>query len=221
MIKYKRIVISLSGSFVNSKALKKFSKIFSFISKKCEILCVVVGGGEAARKYISLAKELGLSEKEQDLIGIAVTRVNALLLSLLLRQNNKIPETYEEVVNLLKKNKFIVCAGIKPGQSTDKVAADIASLVKADILINITKVEGVYDRDPSEPGAKMLKRISYDELKKILARTPQKPGKYALFDLKAIDVVKEKRIPVRIISGKDPKNILNVLKDTELGTLVT
>ncbi len=220
-LNYEKIVLSLSGSFFSDADLiKEYAKTIKKIKKHARLFCVVTGGGKAARDYISLAKSLGLGRKKQDEIGIALTRVNALLLGMLLGFE-KIPASYKEAVKILKQNGFAICGGMVPGQSTDKVAADIASMTRAQILINLTKVEGVYDKNPKMKGAKLLKRLTYEELRKILSRERQSPGEYALFDLKAISVVKKARIPVIIASGLDPKNLLRILKGEALGTIVS
>lgn len=218
---YKKPVISLSGSFFSaSELLKKYIDIIKKIRKGVEFLCIVTGGGETARKYISLAKELGLSREKQDEMGIAVTRVNALLLGMFFDFTN-IPKTYEEALAYIKKLKFCICGGMLPGQSTDKVSADIAKMANADIVINMTKVDGVYDRDPKEKGAKLLEQLSYKELKKILGNASQTPGEYPLFDLKAIEVVESSSLPVIIANGTKPENLIKILEGEKIGTFIS
>lgn len=217
---YKKPVISLSGSFFSDvELLKKYIEIIEKIRKKVEFLCIVTGGGEVARKYISLAKELGLDREKQDEMGIAVTRVNALLFGMFFNFI-KIPASYEEAKECIEKFKFCICGGMLPGQSTDKVSADIAKMVKADVLINLTKVEGVYDRDPKEKDAKLFEKLSYKELRKILNKASQEPGNYPLFDLKAIDVVESCSLPVIIANGKKPENLIKILSGEKIGTII-
>ncbi len=218
---YKRPVVSLSGSFFSAANLiKEYVKIVKKVRMSAEFLCIVTGGGEIARKYISLAKELGLAREEQDEMGIAVTRVNALLFAMNFGIT-EIPKSYEEAVETLKKEGFCICGGMEPGQSTDKVATEIAKLAGADVVINLTKVDGVYDKNPLEEGAKLLERIDYDELKKILSSATQAPGEYPLFDLKAIEIAKSCSLPIIIANGTNPENLLKILKGEKIGTLIS
>ncbi len=219
-LKYKKAVISLSGGFFSNPSLiKSYGRIIKKIKPQMKLLCIVSGGGKAAREYISIAKSLGLSRKRQDEIGIAITRVNALLLGMLLNFKD-IPTSYDAVLDLLKKHGFAICGGMKPRQSTDKVAADIAALAKAQVLVNLTKVDGVYDRNPKLKGARLISSLSYNQLRKILSKEKQEPGKYALFDLKAIQTVKKAKIPVIIANGMKAENLLKILRGEKIGTTV-
>ena len=40
--------------------------------------------------------------------------------------------------------------GTEPAHSTDAVAAILAEYVKADILVNLTSVDGMYTKDPNK-----------------------------------------------------------------------
>ena len=223
-MKAKRVVLSISGGLLlnerDGSAFKEWSRVLLRVSRNLDMMCVVAGGGSVARDYIAMAEALGLGRDEQDMMGIAVTRVNALLLSLTLGWNRKIPESYEEAGEYLNKNRFLVCGGMVPRQSTDKVAADMATIMNADLVLNATKVDGVYNKNPSLPDAELLRKLSYDELKSILKDEEQLPGKYALFDLAGIDVLKKSRIPLVIFNGANPENLEKILEGEDIGTLV-
>ena len=223
-MRMKRVVLSISGSLLLQKDEKHgftiWAETISHISKRLEMLCVVAGGGSVARDYIRMAKEIGLGREEQDMVGIAITRANALMLSLALGWNREIASSYEEIVDYLRKNGFAVCGGMVPRQSTDKVAADIAEMVEADVVLNATKVDGVYDMPPNRKGARLLDTVGYDELKRILSKEEQTPGRYALFDLAGIDVLKRNNIPLIIFNGSDAKNLVRILEGERIGTLV-
>ncbi len=220
----KRVVLSISGGLLLSKkdgsAFMEWHRAVRTAAKNLEMMCVVTGGGNVAREYINMAKNLKLDIEKQDMIGIAVTRVNALLLSMKLGWNEIIPTSYEEALNQLRQKRFIVCGGMIPGQSTDKVAADLASMIRADAVLNATKVDGVYDREPSLPDARLIKKLSYDELRNILRGEEQLPGKYTLFDLAGIDVLKEAGVPLIIFNGKDASDLLRIIDGEDIGSLV-
>ena len=89
----KTVVVSIGGSVVlsdeaDSLFLKKLTTLFKKISNEYK-LYVVVGGGNIARRYIQLGRELGFDEDTLDMIGIDVTRVNAWIITNLLGISNK------------------------------------------------------------------------------------------------------------------------------------
>ncbi|MCQ5376097.1 MAG: UMP kinase, partial [Methanomassiliicoccales archaeon] len=97
-----RIVISMGGSVLvpgdnDAAFIVKFLDLIKELSRDYR-LCIVCGGGKIARYYISIGKEMGLSRDDLDELGIMVTRLNAKLLHLSLRDiaAPQIPETAEE-----------------------------------------------------------------------------------------------------------------------------
>ncbi len=84
----KRVVVKLSGSLFSKgiKELTGFATLFRTLLKKDIQAIVVTGGGEVARRYISLARELGRDEATLDEMGIEISRMNAELLISALKQ---------------------------------------------------------------------------------------------------------------------------------------
>ena len=221
---WKRVVLSLGGGVLladkEGRMFKGYAEAIKSINNELELFVIVTGGGEYARNYISMARNCGLNEKKQDMMGIAITRVNALLLSFMLEWNEKVPESYEDAVRIARKTSRLVCGGMKPGQSTDKVAADLAAMLDADIVLNATRIEGLYDRHPSQPGARLLSEATYSQMREILVGEEQCPGKYARFDLKAIDLLESKGIPLVIFDGRKVENFVRVMHNQPVGTIV-
>lgn len=221
-----RAVISIGGSLVASpptnESFKKYAAAIRRINAKCEKLVVVVGGGQPAREAIAKAKALNLNENEQDLAGIKATHQNALRLSKELNANTEIPKSDEQVKEMSKKTALLVCGGTKPKQSTDNVAAHAASAIKADMLVNASNVQGVYDKDPKKnKDAKIYDKLDYDMLIGIVKNNAQKPGEYALFDLKAAELCKKEKRKIVFIDGKNPENIEKAVSGEEIGTVVS
>jgi len=81
----KRVVVKLSGSVFSETASKqsllKYARMFRTISRKTQTV-IVAGGGQMARYYINLARELGVDEASLDELGIEVSRLNARYLSM-------------------------------------------------------------------------------------------------------------------------------------------
>jgi uridylate kinase len=57
-----KVVISLGGIFfADAEKVKAVAAIFDELAESCS-LCIVTGGGERAREYIGLARDLGANE---------------------------------------------------------------------------------------------------------------------------------------------------------------
>jgi uridylate kinase len=81
-----RIVAAIGGSIIikgyDYKKFHKYAEILRELSKEHEIF-VIIGGGQPAREYIKVARDLGCGEAKCDDLGIELTRINAKLLILL------------------------------------------------------------------------------------------------------------------------------------------
>ncbi|MEM0007959.1 MAG: UMP kinase [Candidatus Bathyarchaeia archaeon] len=222
-----RIVIRLGGSVVatpvNIQLISEYAKILKKLKGEGHTLAVVVGGGALAREFIKIAKELGLAEKDQDDLAISVSRIYAQLFAKMLGglACEKIPTSVEEAVQCLEKGKIAVLGGLKPGMTTDTVAALVAESIKADMLIKATDQEGVYTKDPRRhPDAVKLDRISFEELPKVLAEDRHKAGIHQILDPEAIRILKVKRIKVHVLNGFKPENLTLAVGGKQVGTLI-
>jgi len=226
----KKIVIRIGGHLlfslnrINVDLINELSILIKKICDEGSIVRLVVGGGDYAREYIKAAEVIGASEFEKDYLAILITRANAFLLKLALKDYayDYIPQTLDELLKLNNlTNKVIVCGGLIPAQSTMSVAAMLAEAIKADLIVDATDVEGVYTCDPkTHPNAKLLKKVSTQELKKILKEQRMKAGYYELVDQQAINIIERAKIPLRIVNGKHVENILKAVKNEDVGTLV-
>jgi uridylate kinase len=222
-----RIVIRLGGSVVatpvNTKLMGEYAKILKRLKAEGQTLAVVVGGGALAREFIKIAKELGLAEKDQDDLAISVSRLYAQLFARMLGAEacEKIPTSVEEAAKCLENGKIAVLGGLKPGMTTDTVAAQVAERINADMLIKATDQEGVYTKDPRKhPDAVKLDKISFEELPKFLAENRHKAGIHQILDPEAIKILKARRIKVRVLNGFKPENLLLAVKGKPVGTLI-
>ncbi|MCV0383716.1 MAG: glutamate 5-kinase [Erythrobacter sp.] len=62
------------------------------------------------------------------------------------------------IVPIVNENDTITTEEIRVGDN-DRLAARIAQMVEADAFIILTQVDGLYDRDPSEEGAKLVEEV--------------------------------------------------------------
>jgi len=224
----KPLVIKISGSFVQPsrpELIEKYANSILRAEKLGYRPIVIVGGGEVAREYINAGRKLGINEALLDLIGIQVTRLNARLLIHALgnRALNMVPESVVDLIEACEDplERIVVLGGLQPGQSTNAVSAIAAEVAGAKLIINATKVDGVYDKDPEKhPDAKLIKKIEVGELRKLLLSQSALAGKYELFDSPSLTIISRSKIKVRVINGREPDNVVRVLKGEDLGTLI-
>ncbi|MHB1908195.1 MAG: UMP kinase [Nitrososphaerales archaeon] len=218
-------VVKLSGSLFLSPLLIEFQKTIKNILKKDKdlFLVFVAGGGSIARKYIAAGKSLNLDQATLDELGISISRLNALTISLALSpfSASKIPHNLSEVRENMT-NRVLACGGFIPGQSTNAVGALIAENLSAKEFLNLTDVDGVYDKDPRIfKDAKKLDQISVKELTKMLESESVQAGGYDLMDPVALKLIARSKIPTRIAKC-DPKTFLEVIEGKKnIGTRIT
>jgi len=62
------------------------------------------------------------------------------------------------VLPIVNENDTVTTEEIRVGDN-DRLAAKVAQMIQAQHLIILTSVDGLYDRDPSEPDAKLVERV--------------------------------------------------------------
>jgi len=218
-------VVKLSGKLfddISEEYLRGLVDVLRRIEHAGYRLGVVVGGGRLARDAIRALRGLGVGEAILDVVGIEASRFHASILAKALypRSMPRPATSIEEALEMAAKGFIPVLGGLQPGQSTNAVAASLAEALGAEVIVNAMKgVRGVYDRRPSEPGARLLERITYREMRQLISEAETSAGSYELLDPVALKIVERSRIKVVFISGDDPKIILKALRGEE-GTLL-
>jgi uridylate kinase len=223
-----RIVLRIGGSVVaspvNPTLINDYTDLLRKLKEQGHEVAVIVGGGALARDFIRTAKEIGLKEEAQDEVAISVSRVFAqLFLKKIGRLGCKnVPVTIEEAAKCLQEGKIVVMGGLKPGMTTDTVAALLAEKIDADLLIKGTDQEGVYDKDPKKhPDAVKLKRLSYADVSKVFVEDKHKAGIHQVLDPEAVKVMRRKRIQAVIVNGFKPENIMAAVEGKAVGTVIS
>ncbi|MCJ7637452.1 MAG: UMP kinase [Nitrososphaeraceae archaeon] len=228
MVEYpqkKRIVIKLSGSIFSLSdnhdqdsnnyynIFKQYSDVLINLTHNVQLI-VITGGGSIARLYIKFARKLGLDEASLDLLGIAISRVNAKLLiaSLGNYAYPEIPQSLDDVGRFIESNKIIVSGGLHPGQSTNATSALIAEKTRASEFINATDVKGIYNSDPRKNNnAQLFEKIELGKLLTMLLKESSMAGEYDLLDIVSLKVIERSKIRTKVILS-DPKNISNAIQ---------
>ena len=202
------IVISLGGSLISPYEidvdyLKKFKKIIEKFVKQGFKFVIVTGGGKICRKYNQAARELNNKIKSADLdwLGIKATKVNAELVKVVFGNlaYSKVLEFPKE--KILESRPIIMAGGWKPGASSDNMAVNLAKTFKAPVVINLSNVEYVYDKDPNKyQGAKPLKTLSWPHYRRLIG-AKWDPGANWPFDPIASKLAQKLKLEVVIING--------------------
>jgi uridylate kinase len=199
------IVISIGGSVFlkGAEYIMKIARIIDGAAKENRI-AVTVGGGRVAREYIQIGRELGADNTTLDELGIYVTRINARLLMLALPSAYpRIASSVEEAYEFFSLRGLVVMGGTTPGHTTDAVSAMLAEKLRAQILINVTNVDGLYEADPkTHPDAKKINHCTYDDLINILTKSEMEAGTNNIFDLLGAKILKRAGIKLIILNGE-------------------
>lgn len=222
-----RLMLRIGGSIIaspiNSALISKYVNLLKGLKKQGHEVAVVVGGGALAREFIGVAKDLGLDERAQDEVAIAVSRVFAQLFLQKLGELGceAVPLTIEDAVKCLREGKIAVMGGLKPGMTTDTVAALIVEQVNADLFVKATDQEGVYNKDPGKHAdAVKIEQLSFEDLSQVFAEDKHKAGIHQILDPEAVKILKKERVKVIVVNGFKPENVLAVVKGEKVGTLI-
>lgn len=120
----------------------------------------------------------------------------------------------EKAKEVLNDGKIVVFGGGtgKPGCSTDTAAAGRAKDIDADMIIKLTNVDGVYDKDPDEyEDAVMYDEITFDEvLEKELG----------IMDLSAMEACRDNNIEIVVTNINNETALEDIINDKKVGTRV-
>jgi uridylate kinase len=222
-----RLVLRIGGSVVASPidpaSIGKYADILKDLKKQGHEVAVVVGGGALAREFIGIARDLGLPEEAQDELAISVSRLFAQLFLKKLGSGGcgTAPITVEAAVECLQAGKIMVMGGLKPGMTTDTVAALIAERIEADLYVKATDQDGVYDKDPKRHAdAVKLDHASFSELSRIFTENKHKAGIHQILDPEAVKLLKKGKVKVVVVNGGRAENILAAIQGKKIGTLI-
>jgi glutamate 5-kinase len=126
-----------------------------------------------------------------------------------------------QVIPIINENDTVVVEEIKFGDN-DNLSAHIALMMNADILINLTDINGLYSGDPrNDPQAfqiPVVERIT-KELEKTASGLPGVLGTGGMLSkLRAAKKVTTAGIPMVIANGLEPDILLKLFKGQKLGT---
>lgn len=125
-------------------------------------------------------------------------------------------------IPIVNENDSVSFEGIKIG-GNDILSAYVASLVKADLLINLSDVDGFYDEDPKKnPDARLIPVVN--KIDKTLesiaggAGTSRGTGGMSA-KLTAAKISNDAGVPMVIANGANPDILYDICAGTPVGTL--
>ena len=233
--KYKRVLFKLSGEAlaggkgfgIDSEVVTKITSQIKKVVEQGVEVAIVVGGGNIWRG--KTGEELGMERATADSMGMLATVMNSLALQDSLEQKNVVtrvltsvemkamaePYIRRRAIRHLEKGRVVIfAAGIgNPYFSTDTTAALRAKEIGAEaILMGKNGVDGVYSADPKvDKTATKYDKLSYmDIMNKGLT----------IMDSTAITFCKDNQLPIIVFSIDDADNIVKVVSEDNLGTII-
>lgn len=234
MIKYKRILLKLSGESLMGKqtygidpeVLANYSADIKEIWEKGVQVGIVIGGGNIFRGMQGTAR--GFDRVRGDYMGMLATVINSLALQDALEKEG-VPVkvlggigidplvenmSRHRAIQYLNDGKVVIISGGtgNPFFTTDSASALRGVEIAADLLLKGTRVDGVYTADPEKvPDAVKYEKVSFTE-------AYQKNLK--IMDLTAFTLCSENNLPILVFDMNKKGNLLKVLENEKLGTLV-
>lgn len=223
------LIISVGGSLVvpnggiDHQFLKDFKTLITRHIKAGWQFVIVVGGGGTARQYQEAARQVGkLTRDDLDWLGIHSTRLNGHLMRTVFRDVAH-PIMIKDPTSPLHRwtKPVLVAAGWKPGWSTDYVATRLAKRLKSPVVINLSNIDYVYNKDPhTHKDAEAICDITWKEFRKMVGNQWD-PGMNVPFDPVASRLAHHSGIKVAILNGKNLKNLEGLLKGERfVGTVI-
>lgn len=203
-----------SGSVTSDVSTDKVVKV----SKSKFVKEVLKGGDEKAKEIDRITS---------DTLGMMATNMNAMAFESVLKMVGlkakaltafpvKGVETYSiaKGKSFLKKGYIVIFGGGtgQPFYTTDSAAAIRAADMKCDVVIKATKVDGVYDKDPTKfKTAKKFETLKYDDVVK---------KKLSVMDLTCAKILKKAKIPMLVFNLNKEGLIEKAVKGEKVGTLI-
>ena len=232
--RYTRVLIKLSGealmgfqSFgVDPAVMETIAREIVEVHQLGVEVAIVVGGGNIIRGI--KVSEAGFDRATGDYMGMLATVINSLALQSALEkdgidtrvlsaiQMSEVAEPFirrRAIRHLEKKRVVILAAGTgNPYFSTDTAAVLRAMEIKAEVILKATKVDGVYDSDPSEnENAKLLKKLTYFQvLEKGLK----------VMDTTAISLCMDNGLPIIVFNLRQEGNIKAAVMGKSVGSVI-
>ena len=124
-------------------------------------------------------------------------------------------------VPIVNENDSVSCEGLDFG-GNDTLSAYVAIACQADLIINLSDIDGLYDKDPRKHAdAKLIDRVEIidDTIRSYAGGAGTKRGTGGMIaKINAADIASKHGIPMLIINGEDPHVLYDILDGKHIGT---
>ena len=125
------------------------------------------------------------------------------------------------IIPIVNENDSVSYEEIKFG-GNDTLSAYVCMVCHAELLINMTDIDGYYDSDPRKnPDAKLIERVEHidESVYAAAGGAGSDRGTGGMYSkIKAADLVTDVGIPMMIVKGTDPTVLYSVLEGDARGT---
>ena len=228
----KRIVVKLGSSTLTHESghlnIRRMEEIVKILSdfKNSGIEVIVVSSG-AVSAGIARSEIMRMYDRFFSAFGHTVAQI---LMTKDVIEDKQRREACEDTFNTLleigcvpivNENDSVSTAEIKFG-GNDTLSAYVALVSKADVVLNLSDIEGLYDSDPRKnPNAKFISRVDSidDELVRIAggAGTDRGTGGMAT-KIEAAKILTEAGISMFILNGHRPEVLYELFDGVPVGT---
>ncbi|HXE30689.1 MAG TPA: UMP kinase [Terriglobales bacterium] len=231
---YKRVLLKLSGeALAGSQQLgvdpermgALAGEIATLAASGCQV-GIVLGGGNFFRGVALQAKRMDRVAADQ--MGMLATVINGIamqdalesrgvdtrVMSALSMDQVAEPFIRRRALRHLEKGRCVIFVGGtgSPYFSTDTAAALRAMEIRAEAILKGTKVDGIYDADPTVvKDAKRFASIGYQEFIQRNLR---------VMDTSAVSLCRDNNMPVVVFSLLTPGNIVRVGQGEPIGSTI-
>jgi uridylate kinase len=228
MAPFQRILLKLSGEMLASETGRGLSgqaiawqaqEITAARATGTEI-AVVIGAGNLVRGAGPNRHDLAVSQQHMDAMGMLATAINCTALKDQL-ETLGVPAIHMSAFpgipftrpldaavaqkKLGKGNVILFSGGTGlPFFSTDTAAVVRALQIDAQAVLKATQVDGVYDRDPKEPGATLLAEVTHHRALSDQLR---------FMDLAALALATQHKLTIHVFNAHKQGNLAQAVQD--------
>lgn len=232
---YKRILLKLSGeqlagtfeTGIDPEMANWFAEEIKPVAGSGVEVVIMVGGGNFMRGA-QIAGH-GIQRVTADHMGMLATMINALGLTDIFEAKgiktrslstifaNQVAEPFvHRLANKhLERGRVVIVGGGsgRPYVTTDTAAMILALELDCEVVIKATKVDGVYDQDPTKnPNATKYTTISYQQA--------VEDGAIKIMDKAALGLAMEQHMPMIVYNATTKGALADIVSGKQVGTII-
>jgi len=238
--------LTYSGGGINLRRVDKLVKVLSDLKNQGkEIVLVTSGAVSVGMGKLGIKQRPSETREKQALAAIGQCELMDFYSELFSKFNHSVAQllltkdvvdndvlrrnavnTFETlfkfgVIPIVNENDSISAEQIEFGDN-DTLSAIVAQLVGADLLIILSDIDGLFDKDPKEPDAKLISRVEKvtDEIKTLAGGAGSSRGTGGMITkLAAAEIINNAGTDMFILNGSDPFILYDLLDGKCVGTL--